>query len=208
MNSRTISKKIIAHYLPPSPVIIEAGAHIGRDTVKMSKAWPNSIIHAFEPVPELFAVLLRNTALNPRIICYPYALSTTTGTSTLFMSSGRSTATSSLFEPAGYKNEFPTTIFTPLTVQTITLDDWAQKYQIKHIDGMWLDMQGAELSVLQAAPKILKMVSVIYTEVNLTQRYKGAPLYPEFKEWMIGQGFTIALEACDHPDWGNVLFIK
>lgn len=206
MNTRTIPKPMIAHYLPKNPVIVEAGAHIGRDTLKMSAAWPTCTIHAFEPVPELFQHLTCNVASNSRITCYPYALSNHTGTNTLFMSSGRSTATSSLYEPA--EQQHPTTFFTPLTVQTITLDDWACNYGIEHVDGMWLDMQGAELLMLQAAPMILKTVSVIHTEVNFTQRYKNIPLYPEMKEWLMQCGFSVALEAQGNSDWTNVLFIR
>lgn len=207
MNSRNIPKKIIEHYLPPNPILLEAGAHIGRDTQKMLNAWPSCTIHAFEPVPELFSVLSSKVAANSRAFCYPFALSNKTGMSTLFMSSGRSTATSSLLEPLGESKD-SATLFTPIAVQTITLDDWAQKYQINHVDGLWLDMQGAELLVLKAAPVILKTVSVIYTEVNFVSRYNGMPLYPEVKQWLLGQGFKIALEACSQPDWGNVLFVR
>jgi 2-O-methyltransferase len=208
MNSRNISKKIIAQYLPQNPAIIEAGAHIGRDTLKMIKEWPTSIIHAFEPVPDLFIHLSTNVAHTTQVICYPYALSSKTGRSTLFMSSGRSTATSSLLEPTLYKETHPDTLFMPIQVDTITLDDWAQKYNVDHIDGMWLDLQGAELIALQAAPTLLKTVSMIYMEVNFIERYKNMPLYPDIKQWLAKQGFNVELEAFDQSEWGNVLFIR
>jgi FkbM family methyltransferase len=207
MNSRNISKKIIEYYLPPNPIIVEAGAHIGRDTRKMNIAWPTSTIHAFEPVPELFAILSHNVLPNSNIFCYPLALSNITGITTLFMSSGRSTATSSLLEPTKQFRKSDT-IFTPIEIQTTTLDDWAQKYYINRVDCLWLDMQGAELLVLKASPTLLKTVSVIYTEVNFIQRYKGMPLYPEIKQWLIEQGFTIVHEACKSSDWGNILCVR
>src|SRR5579885_3078300 len=106
----TISKQSIAHYLPKNPVIIEAGAHYGRDTIKMSKIWPQATIHAFEPVPELFTILKNNTQKYDNIFCYPYALSNSCGTKNFFVSSGRSTATSSLFEPFLYSITHPTTL--------------------------------------------------------------------------------------------------
>lgn len=55
--NENISKEYIAQFLPPNPIIIEAGAHIGRDTKKMARQWPNAHIHAFEPVPALFEIL-------------------------------------------------------------------------------------------------------------------------------------------------------
>jgi len=48
----------IAKYLPVNPVIIEAGAYIGNDTLEMSKVWPKGRIYAFEPVPMLYEKLV------------------------------------------------------------------------------------------------------------------------------------------------------
>lgn len=208
METKNISKESIARYLPKNPVIVEAGAHIGRDTIKMHKAWPTSTIHAFEPVPELYSYLIDNTAPYPKIFCYPLALSNVTGESTFFVSSGRSTATSSFFEAGRYQEQFPDTLFSPSLVQTITLDEWTQLHSIMHVDALWLDMQGAELQALQGALKMLSNISVIHTEVNLTERYKGIPLYPEIKQWLLDQGFTIAHETFPHPEWGNILFVR
>ena len=208
METKNISKHSIAQYLPENPLIIEAGAHIGRDTIKMHNAWPTSTIHAFEPVPELFIILKNNAASYTRIQCHHIALSNKTGQSTFFVSSGRSTATSSLFEPERYKKQYPDTHFTTTTIQTITLDQWAEQHGITCIDALWLDMQGAELQALQGASTLLKTVSVIHIEVNLTERYKGIPLYPEIKHYLLNRGFTVIQESFVHPEWGNVLFVK
>lgn len=205
---RTIPKEIIAHYLPPNPVIVEAGAHIGRDTKKMYTIWPKCTIHAFEPVPELFAELTKNVAKYSNVFCYPYALSSQIMTTTLYKSGGRSTATSSLYEPMGYLQEHPETFFTPITVQTITLDSWAKQNTIHTVDMLWLDMQGGELAALQGAQELLKRVSVIHTEVALNERYKNAPLYPEIKNWLEKHGFSVAYEALGKSHWGNVLFVR
>lgn len=205
-NTKNIPKTVLAQYLPPHPIIIEAGAHIGRDTIKMVNLWSTSIIHAFEPVPALFEQLTAKAAQYPSIHCYQLALSNQSGTSTFFMSSGRSTATSSLLEPTTLLS--PAIIFDPIEVTTVTLDEWARKNVIHSVDFLWLDMQGAELKALQGGTTLLKTVHAIYTEVNLVARYKKAPLYLDIKEWLQAQRFTVALEAFDGSDWGNVLFIK
>jgi len=49
-----IPKKYFRAFLPEKPVILEAGAHKGKDTVELAKIWPKGTIHAFEPVPTLF----------------------------------------------------------------------------------------------------------------------------------------------------------
>ena len=47
--------------LPANPVIFEAGASRGMDTVKFARLWPQGKIYAFEPEPTTFAVLTRET---------------------------------------------------------------------------------------------------------------------------------------------------
>jgi len=93
-------------------------------------------------------------------------------------------------------------------VQALTLDGWAEQYGIEKVDYMWLDMQGAEYAVLQASSKILKTVKVIFTEVSLMELYEGTTLYPQFKEWLQAQGFTLVKEVLPWDSCGDALFIK
>ena len=60
MKQPQLSRHSIKQFLPKNPVIVEAGAHIGRDTLKMHAIWPQATIHAFEPVPPLFKQLKKN----------------------------------------------------------------------------------------------------------------------------------------------------
>ena len=70
---------LLKKLLPADPIIVEAGAFDGKDSKKMCQEWPNGIIHSFEPVPEIFALLGENTQDCPNIKRYPYALSNSTG---------------------------------------------------------------------------------------------------------------------------------
>lgn len=203
-----ISKSSIAQFLPANPIILEAGAHIGRDTIKMVKEWPQAIIHAFEPVPSLFEELKKNTAHVPNIHRYNIALSNASGFATFYQSGGRSTATSSLLAPTGYLKEHPTTSFEKISVPTITLDEWAKKNNITHVDFMWLDMQGAELLALQAGVTLLKTVKALYCEVSFQERYENNPLSFTIKHWLAEQGFLPIKEDIRNESWGNILFIK
>lgn len=206
--SEQITKQYIAQFLPSNPTIIEAGAHIGRDTKKMITLWPEAKIHAFEPVPALFEQFTANLKDFPSVHCYPYALNDVTETSVFYVSSGRSTATSSLLEPKEYLSEHPTTVFQTITVPTITLDDWAAKFKIAHADFLWLDMQGSELDALKGGIQLLKTVRVIYTEVSFSERYKNNPLYSTIKLWLYKHGFSVQKEEFRNASWGNVLFLK
>jgi FkbM family methyltransferase len=203
-----ITKEYIKPYLPADPVILEAGAHIGRDTMKMATLWPSGTIYAFEPVPELYAQLLERTKERSNVICDSRALSNENGTATFFVSSGATTAASSLLEPHEYRIQRPEVQFHPTTVTTITLDSWAAENGVKNIDFMWLDMQGSELNVLKAASTMLPTVQAILIEVNLTERFKGNPSYEEVKAWLEAHGFTLAAQDAPKHNKINLFFIR
>ena len=44
--------------------IIDVGANIGMLGMRLSKDFHNIIIHSFEPIPEIYAVLRRNAAIS------------------------------------------------------------------------------------------------------------------------------------------------
>lgn len=208
--------KEIAYYLPSNPVIIEAGAFHGHDTLRMAAQWPAGTIHAFEPVPELYKKLQESTAPHPNIHCYNLALSNHDGTALFYVSEkpnkpGVPSQAGSLYKPLERLKhstiQFPSTI----EVTTITLDSWAAQNGLDHADCLWLDMQGNELNVLKATPHLLKTVRVIYTEVSFIESYEGMPQMPEVKAWIESQGFEeVGRDFANQTDWffGNILFVR
>lgn len=203
---RTIVKKL----LPDNPIILDAGAYNGEDAAKSAKLWPNGIVYAFEPVPQLFEQVQKNALEVPNMHCYQLALSDVTGKSKFYLSSGTSDMSSSLLKPKDHLKYHPDVFFTKtIEVDCMNLDEWAKQNNVDHIDFMWLDMQGSELMMLKAAPEILKTVKVIFTEVNLYEVYAGCPLYPEMKKWFESQGFVAAIEdLTTWVDFGDVLFVR
>lgn len=207
----------IQKYLPSNPIIIEAGAFDGTETKKMAALWPQGQVHSFEPVPELFARLKKNTQNLPNVHCYEIALSDSTGFATLYISEkpqkpGIPSQANSLLKPKERLKLSPIIFPKTIEVTTITVDDWAQKYNISHVDFLWLDMQGYELNVLKTAPKVLAQVRVIYIEVEFIEAYEGQYQYPEVKQWLEQQGFVMIGKDFDEasPQWffGNALFIR
>ncbi len=206
----------IQQYLPSNPTIVEAGAFNGNDTKKMSLLWPQGIIHAFEPVPQMFKILKQNTTHLPNVHCYQYALSNNKGIAQLHVAEnphkpGIPSQASSLLKPKERLQWSPMIFNKTINVGTETLDTWAEKYAIKQVDFLWLDTQGTELAILQAAPRIVKTVRAIYTEVNFIKAYEKQPLYHEVTQWLEQQGFKlIAQDFNESPTWffGNALFIR
>jgi len=207
---------IVRPYLPDNPIIVEAGAFDGRDTKKHISYWPKCTIHAFEPVPAIFTKLEFNTREYPQVTRYQIALSNTNGSASFFVAEkpahpGVPTQAGSLLQPKERLLHSP--IHFPHTIQvpTLTLDTWADEQHITHVDMLWLDMQGHELSVLHASPRMLATVKVIHTEVSFIESYANQPQYPEVRAWLEGQGFTLlGTDFTQPPTWffGNALFVR
>ena len=205
-----IPKYKLKKFIPANAIMIDAGAHIGADSVELARMFPTSKVHSFEPVPEIYSFLRHNTRKYSNIQCFDIALSSETGITRMYVSSGGSDASSSLQKPADHLADHADVSFEKIIeVQTLSLDDWAAKNRIDRIDFMWLDMQGHELEVLKASTKILPTVKAIHTEVSLKKTYENAPLYKDFRKWLEDKGFRVEIEAIPQgADMGNVLFVK
>jgi FkbM family methyltransferase len=210
VRSESINKNYIRRFLPANPVVLDAGAHVGGDSIEMCRLYPGSTVHSFEPVPAIFNLLKHNTRKFNRIHCHAIALSNKNGEQVLHVSSGGSDGSSSFLQPKDHLADHPDVFFNKdITVQTLTLDDWAAKQGIEQIHLLWLDMQGFELEVLKASSVILPKVNAIHMEVSTRSTYEGVPLYSEVRSWMEAQGFRVEVEAIPQGwDMGNVLFVR
>jgi FkbM family methyltransferase len=207
---------IVQTYLSSNPLIVEAGAFLGHDTIKMATRWPQGVVHTFEPIPPVFQELVTRTTQFPNIRCHERALSTVTGVLPLHVSykptrTNWPTQASSLHAPFK-RNEWSPIQF-PHTIQvpTVTLPDWMHQHQISKIDLLWLDLQGHELAVLQGAVDVLPQVQVIHTEVYFDQAYHNQPTHTEVVNWLESQNFVaVAQDFQNPPDWhfGNMIFVK
>lgn len=208
-DSVVIQKDVIKRYLPPCPLIIDCGAHIGLDTIELSSI-EGSRIFAFEPIVQLFERLVENTQPCRNIECFNVALSDYNGVAEMYVSSGGSDGSSSLLKPKEHLVDHPDVLFKQITkVKSMTLDSWAKENQIQKIDMLWLDMQGAEQKMLMASKDIFKTVTVIHSEISTKETYENVKTYIHFKKFLKSNGFKVEVEAIPKGyDMGNVLFTR
>src|SRR5689334_19594853 len=76
----------VTKYLPNDARILEAGAHMGYDTVGISKMWPKGKVYAFEPVPSMFAGLQTRTSALRNVFSYQLALGENPGSVDMYVS--------------------------------------------------------------------------------------------------------------------------
>lgn len=203
-----IPKEKIKQYLPKNPVVLEAGAHTGKDTVEMANLWREGKIYAFEPVPELYEKLVKRTKPFKNITCYQMALGTNVGKQEMFFSSGASDGSSSLLKPKDNIRFYPDIHFdNGEVVEVTTIDQWAKENQIDRLDFMWLDLQGMELKVLEHGTSVFGGVKAIYSEVSESEGYEGQTKYNMLRAWLKMKGFRVMISAETNGE-GNVLFVR
>lgn len=205
---------MIVSYLPVQPLIVEAGAYDGKNTIQMATQWPHGTIHAFEPVPAMAERLVYNTRHISNIVVHPYALSERNGTELFYVmhkkrAPHQPSQTGSLLEPQDAMHPRMVRGQT-IEVTTCTLDTWAADNQITHIDLLWLDTQGTELTILEHAPTMLSHTRVIHIEVNFVQRYANQPTSDEVMAFLTNHNFTFIGVDADKASgrlFGNALFV-
>lgn len=207
--------------------IFEIGSCECEDTIKLARLFPNSIIHAIEPILNnriIGARYLRNNKITNALISF-YAISDFIGFSEMYVSSGHPNTipkadwdygnkSSSLLKPYKHLEKLDWCKFNKKEkVAVITLDDYVKNMpddiKFDKIDFMQMDVQGCELKVLKGAKNILPKIKLIYMEVSNEEYYKGQPLKKDVEKFMIKNNFKLIAEDGDinsgNQMWRNLL---
>ena len=144
--------------LTPGMVVLDVGANIGEISLAAAgRVAPGGRVYSFEPSAPLAAQLRRNAALNADLMIevVPSALGATAGRATLFDASedfadgSRHGGVVSLFQ--SHRNDVPTG-----ETAVITLDEYVTGAGLARTDLIKIDVEGAELAVLQGASRTLE----------------------------------------------------
>ena len=198
-----------------SPIILEAGAADGSDTLQFAKQLPSqAVIYAFEPVQQNFEHLKDVVKNRSNVRVFRMALGDHDGKMRMNISRNieaddNIASSSSLLKPKTLSSSHPQIVFEKQEeVDVRTIDSWAAENKVTRIDAMWLDMQGLECATLQASPVIMKTVQVLYTEVNFEETYEGCILYDEYRDWLYSLGFKLVKSEFRWKEQGNALFVR
>ena len=77
-----------------------------------------------------------------------------------------------------------------ITVKASTADIYFADKNPPNI--LWIDVEGAELLVLQGAVKTLKSVELIHIELSFRPMHLGKPLFNEVDKYLRSHGFKLA----------------
>lgn len=158
----------------------------------------------FEPDPAAFAALQSLPADPWKSAAYlPYALSDSGGTRTLYIPRDP-IAASLLRHDASLGTRFNKQhlfeIAREETVETKSLEDAVREAGLSGIDYLKIDVEGAELSILEAAPKVIDGLLALKTEVAFVPPRVGQPLAFDIANFMQAQGFEL-MTMLDPMHW-------
>lgn len=203
--------RVARHVTSQSPVVVEAGAYNGVDTENFAKLWPTGNVYAFEPIPNLFSQIIQRVKKYPNVTVFPEALIGETKNTVeihTYEDSSKPHGSSSILEPTLHKTVSPSVTFgRTISVPAVTLDNWVTQNNIQTIDLLWLDLQGAELTVLGQGEKALQMTKVCHIEVSRQPLYAGAATFDKVHSLMCSFGFRLALKRIPVIS-GNALYVK
>lgn len=140
--------------------MIDIGANIGWNSMNMAKFFPKSRIYSFEPIPETYATLLVNLALNglTNIKAIQVGFSDHDQFATFYYDQQLS-ANASLANLSQKKK------IAKVKMKLVTLDKYCQQELIKP-DFLKVDVEGAELFVLKGAEQIIAQAHpIIFAEM-------------------------------------------
>lgn len=176
-----------------SGTIADIGANRGQTALKFAQLMPSWQIVAFEPFPSTYDTLVQAVAGYPQIKAVNIALSNANGTAD-FHSFSADVTNSLLNANATGQTHFADrlNLQNVIRVPTETLDSWVEQADCCDLYVLKLDVQGAELLVLEGAQKLLRTsIQVILTEIQFVYLYEGSVLFRDIESFLADADFQL-----------------
>lgn len=198
-----VQESLLLKLFPPaaSLVIFDIGACEGESSVRYSRLFPNAAVHAFEPLPANFNWIRKHIEYYRAggVVPHQLCLSDQPGEIPFFVSAGKpegvadadwdyGNKSSSILPPGEHQAgwlRFNEQVLVPAT----TLKQFCAENQIGAVDFIHMDVQGAELMVLDGAGDFIRNIRAIWLEVEAVELYKGQPLKEEVEAYLETRGF-------------------
>jgi FkbM family methyltransferase len=191
------------------PVVFDVGANKGQTIREIRRLWPIASIHAFEPSPSTFELLLRDFGSDNCLRLNNVGLGSTPSRLLLqehsrepYMNSFLASGKDSWSQPDH-----------AVEVEVDTLDAYCTRCGITSVDVLKIDTQGFDLEVLKGGTGILGATHFILTEVTFVELYAGMPPFDQLFRFLIEKGFSLVgmydfHHQGERAGWADALFVR
>lgn len=178
---------LIRKYLQKDNVVFDIGAHIGYYTLNFaSLVGDKGKVFSFEPNPTNFTLLKKNVEINNHnnVNLFQKAISNFNGNIRLYISDFSSGM--HRIHESKFCNDF-------IEIESVRLDDFVKNHEIKKIDFLKIDVEGAEFDVLKGMTNIIHnnkslKILVEFSPYSITE-HGSDPI--EFLKNLINHGFQL-----------------
>jgi FkbM family methyltransferase len=168
--------------------VFDVGANRGQFSVVARHLFPSAQIFAFEPleVDRRFYQLVVRGPVRMQAL----ALGAARGRTKFFVTS-RADSSSLLAPTKKQESAYGVGLASTTMVEVERLEDVIRPEDIAPPALLKLDVQGAELQVLQGGGKILRMIEMIYCEVSFVELYERQPNAGSVVSFLADRGFEL-----------------
>ncbi|MBP9753178.1 MAG: FkbM family methyltransferase [Proteobacteria bacterium] len=190
--------------------VLHLGASIGEEFDFYKSRNVEKILYV-EANPEVHARLVEriskiNSSLDVRTFCFA-ASDKDDEELDFFLTSNLKS--SSLLEMAEHKDLYPFIEHSGIIkVQAKKAESIFSENDLEKINGMVLDIQGAELNALKGCDSILEQIDFIICEVHFGELYKGSPRVESIDELLRTKNFRRIDTISNARNWGDALYIN
>lgn len=197
-------------------IVFEIGTRDCKETVVFAKFLENAVIYAFECNPATIPDCYEAIKDLDRVYLIEKAVSDKEGKVKFYQIDQERTQTtwsdgnpgaSSLLKTSG-KYSIENYVQREIEVESTTLESFMRDKGIEVIDLLWMDTQGAELSVLKGLGSRIKDVKLIHTEVEFFEIYAKQPLFQDIYQFLKKQGFLLLKFTSMGEYAGDAIFVN
>jgi FkbM family methyltransferase len=174
-----------------NPIIFDIGAHEGESIKQFKKLWKDEVrVYSFEASKRNFSNLYHKFNGMKNVKLEHKAVSNFNGI--IEFNINKSSFTNSILPTIDLSDDRLEHVATE-SVAAITIDKYCQEHNINKIDILKIDVQGAEMLVLEGSEEMLKKghISLVYLEICFKNQYKNQVSFADIFNFLIKFNFRL-----------------